>query len=182
MDENKKAKKSNVRRNSSKSTKDKSFTLKSLPKIIFGVRSDEHHDDFQISGVIQGSVNKNVSFRVDDTGTLDLSTVPKEFQDVVQKLFEKVSEQKFLTGDEDKDQDCSSSSPPTVVRRKGPRVEKGMKDEEIIQDMQSLVTNGDPWEIYSVVGKVSLDPFIGLCPSWLYWIKMNIDYTYLKVP
>ena len=182
MDENKKNKKSNVRRNSSKSTKDKSFTLKSLPKIIFGGRSDGHQDDFEISGVIQGSVNKNVSFRVDDTGTLDLSTVPKEFQDVVQKLFEKVSEQKFLTGDEDKDQDCSSSSPPTVVRRKGPRVEKGMKDEEIIQDMQSLVTNGDPWEVYSVVGKVSLDHLLGLCTPRLHWIKMSIDYTYLKVP
>ena len=57
-----------------------------------------------------------------------------------------------------------------------------MKDEEIIQDMQSLVTNGDPWEVYSVVGKVSLDHLLGLCTPRLHWIKMNIDYTYLKVP
>jgi len=145
MDENKKVKKSNVRRSVSKS-KDKHFTLKNIPKIIFGGKSDQQ-DDFEISGVIEGSVNKNVSFRVDDTGTLDLSTVPKEFQEVVQKLFEKVSEQKFL-GDQ------SSSTSPTVVRRKGPRVEKGMKDEEIVEEMQSLVSPGDPWTFYSLVGKI----------------------------
>lgn len=168
MDENKKVKKSNVRRSVSKS-KDKHFTLKNIPKIIFGGKSDQQ-DDFEISGVIEGSVNKNVSFRVDDTGTLDLSTVPKEFQEVVQKLFEKVSEQKFL-GDQ------SSSTSPTVVRRKGPRVEKGMKDEEIVEEMQSLVSPGDPWTFYSLVGKVSSDASLSLCTPKLKMIKMTIDYT-----
>jgi len=128
----------------SKSNKDKSFTLKKIPKIIFGRSDSVKHDELEISGVIQGSVSKNVSFVVDDKGTLDLSSVPKEFQEVVQKLYEKVAEQKFLIGDHDKE----DKSTPTVVRRKGPRVEKGMKDEEILNEMRGLVNAGDPWNVY----------------------------------
>ena len=134
-----------VRRNSSSATRShKSFNIKKIPKIIFG-RSDSEKHDIEISGVIEGSFSKNVSFAVDDKGTLDLSTVPKEFQEVVQKLFEKVSEPKFLT-DHDKDQD------EPVVKRKGPRVEKGMADEEILNEMKNLVNEGDPWDFYMKVG------------------------------
>ena len=169
-----------VRRSESKvrsKSKDKSFNLKKIPKIIFGRSDSIKHEDFEISGVIEGTFSKNVSFAVDNTGTLDLSTVPKEFQEVVQKLFEKVSEQKFLTGDQhDKDEDGNST--PTVVRRKGPRVEKGMKDEEIINEMRSLVNSGDPWDFYA---KVSLDPLLDICIS-AYFFEVNIDYSNLKVP
>lgn len=127
-------------------SKEKSFNLKKIPKIIFGRSESEKQEEIgEISGVIQGSFSKNVSFVVDDKGTLDLSTVPKEFQEVVQKLFEKVTEQKFLTGDSD---DRENKSTPAVVRRKGPRVEKGMKDEEVLNEMKGLVNSGDPWNIY----------------------------------
>jgi len=142
-----------VRRSSSSKegrskSKDKSFTLKKIPKIIFGRHDTEKHEELEISGVIQGSVSKNIQFKVDDTGTLDLSSVPKEFQEVVQKLYEKVAEQKFLTGTDDKE---TQGSTPTVVRRKGPRVEKGMKDEEVINVMRGLVNPGDPWDFYTKI-------------------------------
>ena len=177
MDENK----VKVRRKSKdrSKSKDKSFNLKKIPKIIFGRSESEKHDDIEISGVIAGTFSKNVSFVVDDKGTLDLSTVPKEFQEVVQKLFEKVSEQKFLTGDQH-DKDPDDHSTPTVVRRKGPRVEKGMKDEEIINEMRSLVNPGDPWEFYK---KVSLreTPCFALYINACFY-EVIIDCTKMKVP
>jgi len=155
----------------------KSFNLKKLPKIIFGRSESEHGKDMEISGVIQGSVSKNVSFVVDDKGTLDLSSVPKEFQEVVQKLFEKVSEPKFLGDHQKEEEDDGEEASVAVVRRKGPRVEKGMKDEEILSEMRSLVKPGDPMDFYTKVVTVCINDRFAPIIAWIF--KFLFLSTYL---
>ena len=98
-------------------------------------------------------VERSVSFVVDkDTGTLDLNSVPPEFQELVQNLYENISQPKTVMQIEEKAEDEQE----VVRKRKGPSVAKGLKDEEILREMRSLVISADPWDIYSMVNDVRI--------------------------
>ena len=98
-------------------------------------------------------VNRSVSFVVDkDTGALDLNSVPPEFQELVQTLYENISQPKTVMQIEEKAEDEQE----VVRKRKGPSVAKGLKDEEILREMRSLVISADPWDIYSMVNDVRI--------------------------
>ena len=119
--------------------KSKSFLSKlPKPKIIF--KSSEESDSVEISSVLPGTVHKNVSFCVDKQGTLDLNTVPSEFRQMVTQLYANVVQPKFLNDEAD-----------DVVTRRGPRVEKGMSEEQVMLIMRSLVSPGSPWDHYRKV-------------------------------
>ena len=75
------------------------------------------------------------------------SSVPDEFREF-EKMYENISQQKFIQTDEVME---NSLKDDEVVARKGPTVQKGLKDEVILQEMRSLVSPGDPWNIYSCV-------------------------------
>ena len=99
-------------------------------------------------------VERSVSFVVDkDTGTLDLNSVPEEFQELVQKLYENISKPKVVMKIEEKAEN------EVVKIRKGPNVQKGLKDEEILREMRSLVKSQDPWDIYNMVNDVRITIF-----------------------
>lgn len=122
--------------------------LNSLPKIFFNQASEneslDKRDSMNITGVVPGTFKQGASFKIDNEGNLDLGSVPPEFQEIVQQLWEKVKAPKFCISDHDDGGD-------TVQRRKGPRVDKGMKDEEILLLMRSLVNVGTPWDKYKKV-------------------------------
>ena len=130
--------------------KSKSF-LSRLPRISFIQNGDrkktEHPTEDpagpEISGVLPGSFKKDVSFHVDSDGKLDLSTVPAEFREIVQQLYEKVAQPKFIEDHTDQT--------ATLRRKQGPRVEKGMDDENILMIMKTLVNVGNPWDYYAKV-------------------------------
>ena len=129
----------------------KSFQFK-LPKIRFG--SELHVPD--ISAPM--GVKPIVSIVVDkDTGTLDLNSVPAEFQELVQKLYENISKPKTMMKIEEKAED------EVVKIRKGPCVQKGLKEEEILKEMKSLVKSEDPWNIYDIVNDVRIGSQFSYC-------------------
>ena len=115
-----------------------------LPKIKFGVSSPHELAVPNISNPT--GVERSINFVVDkNTGKLDPNSVPDEFQELVQLLYENISKPKTVMKIEDKTED-------EVVRiRKGPSVQKGLKDEELMQEMRSLVESGDPWDLYTYV-------------------------------
>ena len=129
--------------------KRKSF-LSRLPRISFIHNGDKKDKSLEIpespgpeiSGVLPGSFKKDVSFHVDTEGKLDLSSVPMEFREIVQQLYEKVATPKFIEDE---------ASQTATLRRKGPRVEKGMDDENILMIMKTLVNVGNPWDVYTKV-------------------------------
>ena len=130
-------------------TEDKKFVMRpktlfpfKLPKIKFGVSHE-----LAVPNISNPTgVERSVSFVVDkNTGKLDPNSVPDEFQELVQLLYRNISKPKTVMKIEDKTED-------EVVRiRKGPSVQKGLKDEEIIKEMRSLVASGDPWDLYTYV-------------------------------
>ena len=132
-----------------KTKRSKSF-LSRLPRISFipnGEKKDKTPETPEtpgpeISGVLPGSFKKDVSFHVDTEGKLDLSSVPMEFREIVQQLYEKVATPKFIEDE---------TSQTATLRRKGPRVEKGMDDENILMIMKTLVNVGNPWDFYTKV-------------------------------
>ena len=121
--------------------------LSSIPKIFFSQSSTNasvnSRDSLSITGVVPGSFKQDVNFKIDNEGRLDLGSVPPEFQQMVTQLWEKVKEPKYCIAEDDTE----------VQRRKGPRIEKNMKDEEILLLMRSLVNTGSVWDNYT---KVSL--------------------------
>merc|ERR1719397_784704 len=131
-------------RSKSKGAKDPSekFTLSRVFRSDKRGNKNKRSKSRQPSEVEIGSpmeAQKNWAFGVDKEGKLDLSTVPPEFHEVVQTLFENVSKPKFVQDRIDPDE----SESPEVVRRAGPRIEKGMEDQEILQQMK-LLTNVIP--------------------------------------
>ena len=119
--------------------------LSNIPKILFNQSSmnasDNSRDSLSITGVVPGSFKQDVNFKIDPEGNLDLGTVPPEFQQMVKQLWEKVKEPKYCIAEEDNE----------VQRRKGPRIDKNMKDEEILLLMRSLVNTGCVWDNYTKV-------------------------------
>ena len=80
---------------------------------------------------------------------MDLNSVPHEFRELVMNLYENISKQKVIQTDEVvKDE--------VVQRRKGPTVQKGLKEEEILAEMKCLVTVGNPWDSYTMVRALTL--------------------------
>jgi len=133
-------------RNKSKGTKPKSepserFTLTRVFRSDKRGNKTKRSKSRQPSEVEIGSpmeAKKNWAFGVDKEGKLDLSTVPPEFHEVVQTLFENVKKPKFVQDRIDPDESESPGLSPEVVRRAGPRIEKGMEDQEILQQMKQL--------------------------------------------
>ena len=119
--------------------------LSSIPKIFFSQSSTNasvnSRESLSVTGVVPGSFTQNVSFKIDNEGRLDLGSVPPEFQQMVTQLWEKVKEPKYCIAEDDTE----------VQRRKGPRIEKNMKDEEILLLMRSLVNTGSVWDNYTKV-------------------------------
>lgn len=120
--------------------------LSNLPKILFNQTSvnnspESPRDSLSITGVVPGTFKQDVNFKIDREGNLDLGTVPPEFQQMVKQLWEKVKEPKYCIAEEDNE----------VQRRKGPRIDKNMKDEEILLLMRSLVNTGCVWDNYTKV-------------------------------
>lgn len=120
--------------------------LSNLPKILFNQTSvnnspESPRDILSITGVVPGTFKQDVNFKIDREGNLDLGTVPPEFQQMVKQLWEKVKEPKYCIAEEDNE----------VQRRKGPRIDKNMKDEEILLLMRSLVNTGCVWDNYTKV-------------------------------
>ena len=119
--------------------------LSSIPKIFFSQSSTNasvnSRDSLSITGVVPGSFKQDVNFKIDNEGRLDLGSVPPEFQQMVTQLWEKVKEPKYCIAEDDTE----------VQRRKGPRIEKNMKDEEILLLMRSLVNTGSVWDNYTKV-------------------------------
>ena len=131
--------------------KKKLFPFK-LPKFKFGSELPVP----KISG--PSGVERHVSFVVDqDTGTLDLNSVPPEFQELVQTLYENISKPKTVMKIEEKAED------EVVKIRKGPCVQKGLKEEEILKEMKSLVKSQDPWNIYDIVNDVRIGSQFSYC-------------------
>lgn len=119
-----------------------------VPKITFTRSSVAPTPTMEIGGVIPGTFSKEIEIKVDEEGKVDLDSVPDHFKEKVQKLFDNmVNKQKFINADDHEGEEGGDGT-PAVVRRKGPRVEKGMKEEEIISEMQGLVIMEDPWKIY----------------------------------
>ena len=120
--------------------------LSQLPKFLFSQAStnvsEQSRESLSITGVVPGSFKQEVNFKIDKDGNLDLGTVPEEFQQMVKQLWDRVKEPKYCIGTED-------DSP--VQCRKGPRIEKNMKDEEILLLMRSLVNTGNIWDNYTKV-------------------------------
>ena len=125
------------------------FTFKlPKPKIVFGsVTPSIQEHEHSISAPTDFTRNASIGINK-ETGELDLSSVPHEFRELVQKLYENISQQKIIQTDEVVE---NSLKEDEVVARKGPTVQKGLKDEVILQEMRSLVSPGDPWNIYSCV-------------------------------
>ena len=71
--------------------------------IVFSKDDEKDNDDVEISGVIPGTGQKNVSFRIDDQGKLDLKTVPDEFRDLATKLWVNVMQPKYLNDANDEE-------------------------------------------------------------------------------
>ena len=121
--------------------------LSNIPKIFFNQSSvsasENSRDSLSITGVVQGTFKHDVNFKIDPQGNLDLGTVPPEFQQMVKQLWEKVKEPKYCIADAEDDNE--------VQRRKGPRIDKNMKDEEILLLMRSLVNTGSVWDNYTKV-------------------------------
>ena len=113
-----------------------------LPKIIFSPSSST-----QNAHIISPPTGfqRNASIGINkETGNLDLNSVPHEFRELVMNLYENISKQKVIQTDEVvKDE--------VVQRRKGPTVQKGLKEEEILAEMKCLVTVGNPWDSYTMV-------------------------------
>jgi len=70
-----------------------------------------------------------------------LDDAPEEFRKLVQQLLEEDQEVKFVVKE-------STSNSPVISRKSGPKVEKGLKEEEIIRQMKDLVILKDPWTVY----------------------------------
>ena len=119
--------------------------LSNIPKIFFNQSSvnasENSRDSLSITGVVPGTFKQDASFKIDQEGNLDLGSVPPEFQQMVKQLWEKVKEPKYCIAEEDNE----------VQRRKGPRIDKNMKDEEILLLMRSLVNTGCVWDNYTKV-------------------------------
>ena len=131
----------------------KIFQIK-LPKIKFG--SELHV--LNCNCCVLNCPNNPASFVGDkDTGTLDLNSVPAEFQELVQKLYENISKPKTMMKIEEKAED------EVVKIRKGPCVQKGLKEEEILKEMKSLVKSEDPWNIYDIVNDVRIGSQFSYC-------------------
>jgi len=137
--------------NNVKRRKSKSFMSKILkPMIVFNTDKDkDEKDDVEISGVIPGTGQKNVSFRIDNHGKLDLNTVPDEFREIATKLWANVSQPKFLNDNANDECDDGIDTPPAL--RRGPRVEKDLSEDTIMDMMRDLVNNNSPWTVYQKV-------------------------------
>ena len=123
-----------------------------LPKIVFGGVSPsvQEHSSHYISAPTD--FQRGASIGVDkETGKLDLSSVPHEFRELVQKLYENISQQKVIQTDEIVENSLMTPEDEVVQKRKGPTVQKGLKEEDILKEMRSLVTLGDPWKKYKHV-------------------------------
>ena len=119
-----------------------------LPKIKFG-----GSPELAVPNISNPTgVERSVSFVVDkDTGKLDLNSVPEEFKELVQQLYENISQPKTVMKIEEKAEHAE-----VVTIRRGPSVQKGLKDDEILKEMRTLVESGDPWELYNVVNDVRI--------------------------
>ena len=71
--------------------------------------------------------------------------VPPQFREQDQQLYENIYKPKFVMKIEE--------------TAKDEVVEKGLKDEEIIGEMRSLVVTGDPWDVYNRVNDVRIPIF-----------------------
>jgi len=80
-----------------------------------------------------------------ETGALDLTGVPKDFQEKIRHLFDD-NEMKFVLHEVEKVSKGEGDESP--VLRAGPKVPKGLKEEEILSQMRDLVILQDPWTIY----------------------------------
>ena len=153
-----------------KMTDDKKFMMRpktlfpfKLPKIKFGYSSPQELPAPNISNPTD--VERSVSFVVDrDTGQLDMNTVPPQFRELVQQLYENISKPKIVMKIEEKAED------EVVKIRKGPSVQKGLKDEEIIKEMRSLVASGDPWDLYNRVNDVRITIFCSCFDHHQAWL------------
>ena len=141
-----------------------------LPRILKFVFSPQELPAPKISN--ETDAERRVCFDVDrDTGKLDMNTlpVPPQFREQVQQLYENIYKPKFVMKIEEKAQDEV--------------VEKGLKDEEIIGEMRSLVVTGDPWNVYNRVNDVRIPIFCCFdhYQAWLKHIEIFLLRDFLKV-
>ena len=127
--------------------KDKSGFLK-LPKAMtkyIRASKDEVKEDSKISNVL--NVKKDISFKMKDgkivMDNMDMKDIPPQYQKFYESLQQQLLLPKFIAPQEEEEEE--------VIKRKGPRVEKGLKVEEILEQMRSLVIEENPWSIYKKV-------------------------------
>ena len=109
----------------------------------------------EISGVFDAK--KNISFSLNNAGQIDMSTVPPEYKKIVENLYEHISAPKFISTRKVGNHGQSSQAEgqgdeDEVIRRHGPRVEKNLKESEILDQMRGLVIEQSPWKSYKKVG------------------------------
>lgn len=117
-----------------------SNTLKKRNKGWFGLGKKEK--DVEVSATLTGVGVKNWGIKRDAaTGQLDLEGLPEEFKQKIQHLLE---------GQQDKTIKHEEPAPGTpVLSRKGPRVDKGLKSDQILELMKDLCHSQSPWEHYN---------------------------------
>lgn len=121
-----------------------------LPKIFGKKNSEDLTDVGHNFSAVPGATTKHWTAKRDpETGALDLEDAPEEFRKLVEQLLEEEKDLKFKLVKRD-----SSSSSPVGLRKAGPKVEKGLKEEEILKQMKELVTLKDPWMVYHNDGEV----------------------------
>ena len=102
--------------------------------------------------VVQGQAKKEGSVTRDpDTGELDLNGLPEDMKKEFLKLLQTHQGQSKFVLKEKVPKGEADPVTPVQTRKPGPNVAKGLKSEEIIEQMQEIVELTDPWEIYTWV-------------------------------
>ena len=98
--------------------------------------SQENEAERSIEVSQPSDVIKRTEFKVNENGELDLESVPEEFKEIVKQLYDKISQPKEMEVEK---------------RNKGPSVDKGLKEEEILLAMRTETNAGNPWDTYTKV-------------------------------
>ena len=159
-----------------------SFTFKlPKPKIVFGSVSptiQEHSHNISAPT----DFKRDASIGIDkDTGKFDLSLVPPEFEEL-RKVYEEILQQKIIQTDKVVEDSQKAPDEEVVLKRKGPTVQKGLKDEDILKEMRSLVTPGDPWDIYESVRIVQDLALTILTFADFAWGSGGLESSYNRYP
>jgi len=96
--------------------------------------SQENEAERSIEVSQPSDVIKRTEFKVNENGELDLESVPEEFKEIVKQLYDKISQPKEMEVEK---------------RNKGPSVDKGLKEEEILLAMRTETNAGNPWDTYT---------------------------------